>query len=99
VSPRELRLTNENDYHNQAAVRRPRRLRQPNGQAVLLGRPVTAQAGALVCDRCGRQVTFADGELERLQDEVARQHGFVLLRRQHQLHGLCTACQRPMTRG
>jgi Fe2+ or Zn2+ uptake regulation protein len=60
-----------------------------------LARARLSQPGALVCERCGRKVAFADGELERLQDEVARMHGFVLLRRQHELHGLCDACQRP----
>jgi Fe2+ or Zn2+ uptake regulation protein len=81
-------------------MRRPRRPPPSNGQAAHTGGPgVPAQPGALVCDRCGRQVAFADGELERLQDEVARMHGFVLLRRQHELHGLCDACQRPRAGG
>jgi Fur family ferric uptake transcriptional regulator len=50
----------------------------------------------LICDNCGQILEFADEEIERLQEEVARAHKFVLLRHQHALFGLCAECRGPV---
>lgn len=46
----------------------------------------------LICVRCGRIVEFESDEIERLQDEVARQRGFQLLSHRHELYGACEDC-------
>jgi Fur family ferric uptake transcriptional regulator len=46
----------------------------------------------LICERCGDITEFADPDIERLQDEVASAHGFVLRKHRHELFGLCAAC-------
>jgi Fur family transcriptional regulator, ferric uptake regulator len=50
----------------------------------------------LICDQCGRILEFADQDIERLQEDVARAHKFVLLRHQHSLFGLCADCRGPL---
>lgn len=47
----------------------------------------------MICESCGAIVEFHDHEIEKLQDEVARKHGFVLRRHRHELYGLCRDCQ------
>jgi Fur family ferric uptake transcriptional regulator len=38
-------------------------------------------------------VEFADAELERLQEEMAQAHGFVLVDHRHELFGVCSDCR------
>jgi Fur family ferric uptake transcriptional regulator len=47
----------------------------------------------LICERCGRIVEFVSAEVERLQDQVAARHGFVLSRHRHELYGICPDCR------
>lgn len=47
----------------------------------------------LICTECGRIVEFLAPEMERLQKDIARQHGFKLLEHRHQLYGLCHNCR------
>lgn len=49
----------------------------------------------LVCVRCGQVAEFCDGEIERRQQEIARQRGFELLEHTLALYGLCSnpACR------
>lgn len=47
----------------------------------------------MICERCGAIVEFHNEDIERLQDLVAREHGFVLRRHRHELYGLCESCQ------
>jgi Fur family ferric uptake transcriptional regulator len=47
----------------------------------------------LICINCGQIVEFVNTGIERLQEEVARQHQFQLKRHIHQLFGLCRNCQ------
>jgi Fur family transcriptional regulator, ferric uptake regulator len=47
----------------------------------------------LVCERCGRIVEFLSEPIEKLQEEVARKHGFELRRHRHELFGLCADCR------
>jgi Fur family ferric uptake transcriptional regulator len=47
----------------------------------------------LVCRGCGAVVEFESHAMERLQDEVAARHGFVLESHHQQLFGRCPACR------
>jgi Fur family ferric uptake transcriptional regulator len=47
----------------------------------------------LICERCGRIVEFVNPEVERLQDEIAAAHGFVMNRHRHELYGTCPGCR------
>jgi len=48
----------------------------------------------LVCLGCGKIVEFERQEIEALQEEVARAHGFQLVSHRHELYGSCRACAR-----
>ena len=47
----------------------------------------------LLCIRCGAVVEFVSPEIERIQDQVCRQHGFAPLAHTHQINGLCAKCR------
>jgi Fur family ferric uptake transcriptional regulator len=47
----------------------------------------------LICVTCGKIVEFEDPRIEVLQDEVAGQHGFSLVRHRLELYGRCLACE------
>lgn len=47
----------------------------------------------LICQHCGRIVEFVSPEVERLQDQIAAKHGFVLTRHRHELYGTCSECR------
>lgn len=46
----------------------------------------------LVCVSCGKILEFERADIERLQEEVARAHGFRLLSHRHELYGTCADC-------
>lgn len=46
----------------------------------------------LICMECGKIVEFEDERIEKLQEDVARRHGFTLERHKHELYGLCRDC-------
>ena len=46
----------------------------------------------LICVTCGKIVEFEDPRIERLQEEVARQHGFSIERHRLELYGCCESC-------
>lgn len=46
----------------------------------------------LICIRCNTIIEFEDETIERLQQEIARRHGFVLTNHKMQLCGICPAC-------
>jgi len=46
----------------------------------------------LICTVCGTIVEFEDPRIEELQEQVARQHGFVIRRHRLELYGCCQAC-------
>lgn len=48
----------------------------------------------LVCKECGKTVEFTMPEVEKIQMEIAQQHGFTLLDHHHILLGICGACQK-----
>ncbi len=47
----------------------------------------------LVCTGCGRIFEFECVEIEELQERIARDHKFKLMRHRHELYGLCERCQ------
>jgi len=48
----------------------------------------------LICTRCGTIIEFENDQIERLQDAVARRHGFRVASHKMELYGLCKSCQR-----
>jgi Fur family ferric uptake transcriptional regulator len=46
----------------------------------------------LICTSCGRIVEFENCDIERLQEEVAQRHGFVIQTHKLELYGLCSKC-------
>ena len=48
----------------------------------------------LLCEVCGKVVEFHEPEIERMQEEVARKHGFRLRRHFLDLRGVCAQCQK-----
>jgi Fur family ferric uptake transcriptional regulator len=47
----------------------------------------------LICVTCGKIVEFEDSRIEKLQEEVAGEHGFSIERHRLELYGICSACQ------
>ena len=47
----------------------------------------------IICITCGRIEEFVVDQIEDLQDKVAIEYGFKLVRHIHQLFGLCEDCQ------
>jgi Fur family ferric uptake transcriptional regulator len=48
----------------------------------------------LICVGCGEIVEFSNPQIEALQAEVARRHGFDVERHRLELYGRCAACRR-----
>ncbi len=46
----------------------------------------------LICTRCTRIIEFENHEIEELQIQVARNHGFKLLDHKMELYGICPDC-------
>lgn len=47
----------------------------------------------IICIQCGRIEEFMVDRIEELQDQVAEEYGFKLVRHIHQLFGLCKDCR------
>lgn len=47
----------------------------------------------IICIQCGRIEEFMVDQIEDLQDKVAEEYGFKLVRHIHQLFGICEDCQ------
>jgi Fur family ferric uptake transcriptional regulator len=47
----------------------------------------------LICTGCGKIVEFENCDIERLQEEVARRHGFTIETHKLELYGLCSSCR------
>lgn len=47
----------------------------------------------LVCTHCRKVVEFRRPEVHRIQDEIARQHGFLPERHRLEVYGLCPDCR------
>jgi Fur family transcriptional regulator, ferric uptake regulator len=48
----------------------------------------------LICTRCGTIIEFENDQIERMQDAVARRHGFKVTSHKMELYGLCKSCQK-----
>ncbi len=48
----------------------------------------------LTCTECANIVEFENIEIERLQDKVAKQHGFTLTDHVLELYGVCISCRK-----
>ncbi|MFT3708976.1 MAG: transcriptional repressor [Archangium sp.] len=48
----------------------------------------------LICTRCGTIIEFENDQIERMQDAVARKHGFKVTSHKMELYGLCKNCQK-----
>jgi Fur family ferric uptake transcriptional regulator len=48
----------------------------------------------LVCTRCGAIVEFSNETIEKLQDAVADEHGFLIETHKLELYGICAKCRR-----
>jgi Fur family ferric uptake transcriptional regulator len=48
----------------------------------------------LICTQCGTIVEFENDQIERLQESVARRHGFRVESHKMELYGLCRQCGR-----
>lgn len=46
----------------------------------------------LVCTKCGAIMEFENETIEKLQAEVARNHGFTILTHKLELYGICKNC-------
>ncbi|CAG0989136.1 partial Ferric uptake regulation protein, partial [Geobacteraceae bacterium] len=46
----------------------------------------------LVCTECGAIIEFENESIEKLQNEVAAAHGFLIRYHKLELYGLCTKC-------
>jgi Fur family ferric uptake transcriptional regulator len=47
----------------------------------------------LICTSCGTIVEFEEPGIERLQEQVAERHGFLLTSHRHEVYGLCPNCR------
>lgn len=50
----------------------------------------------LICTRCGTIIEFENDQIERMQDAVARRHGFKVTSHKMELYGLCKSCQKSL---
>ncbi len=48
----------------------------------------------LICEKCGENIEILDEVIEQRQEEIAREHGFSLLRHKMYLYGICSNCRK-----
>ncbi len=48
----------------------------------------------LICLECSAIVEFENDEIERIQDQIAKSHGYVLKRHKLELYGICSTCRK-----
>ncbi|MFO0984539.1 MAG: Fur family transcriptional regulator [Planctomycetota bacterium] len=51
----------------------------------------------MICVNCGKFIEFRDDNIEALQDQVSRSHGFLVTSHSLKIFGLCKSC-RPRSR-
>ncbi|UFH58294.1 Fur family transcriptional regulator [Sulfurovum mangrovi] len=52
----------------------------------------------LICTMCGKIVEFENEQIEKLQQQIAEENGFVLTDHLMQLYGICSECQKKMAK-
>lgn len=48
----------------------------------------------LICTNCNKIVEFENDDIEALQEQVARRHGFKISSHKHEIYGLCEDCRK-----
>jgi Fur family ferric uptake transcriptional regulator len=48
----------------------------------------------MICTSCGVYIEFLNPQIEELQEQVSRKHGFKITSHRMQLYGLCQKCQK-----
>ncbi|OIQ51392.1 Ferric uptake regulation protein [Pseudodesulfovibrio hydrargyri] len=48
----------------------------------------------LICEQCGKNIEIMDEVIERRQEQLAKEHGFTLIRHKMYLYGLCPDCRK-----
>lgn len=48
----------------------------------------------LICNNCGKIVEFSSPMIEKLQEKISREKGFVVLNHKLELYGLCRDCKK-----
>jgi len=48
----------------------------------------------MICTQCGTYIEFMNPQIEELQEQVSRKHGFKITHHRMQLYGLCQKCQK-----
>jgi Fur family ferric uptake transcriptional regulator len=48
----------------------------------------------MICTKCGTYIEFLNPQIEELQEQVSRGHGFKITSHRMQLYGLCQKCQK-----
>jgi len=51
----------------------------------------------LICERCGQIVEFVQPRIEKLQEEVARRHGYLATTHKMEIYGICKECREGTT--
>jgi len=46
----------------------------------------------LVCNRCGKIVEFVNSHIEKMQESVAKEHGFTIQDHTLDIYGICREC-------
>lgn len=52
----------------------------------------------LICTSCGLIVEFEDAKIEKLQEEIAQEHGFDMTHHKMELYGHCPKCRKRQKR-
>ena len=50
----------------------------------------------MICTNCGTYIEFLNPQIEELQEQVSRKHGFKIISHRMQLYGLCQKCQKSL---
>jgi Fur family ferric uptake transcriptional regulator len=70
-----------------------RKLNLGDGRARLKHKIDSPHHDHIICNECGKIIEFVNDEIEKMQEEIAKQHHFKLQQHIHQLFGFCKECQ------
>lgn len=48
----------------------------------------------LICTKCGKFVEIVSPDIEKFQEKIAREYGFLLESHRHNLYGICITCRK-----
>lgn len=52
----------------------------------------------LICVQCGKFVEAVNPKIEKLQEQMAKDHGFILLKHKLNLFGICRECNKKVSK-